>query len=358
MAWPAFIDDPGIEKAGTLYVSRGRIPQYFERHAYSGQAWRVGNEYTTYCPNRARSYKSTARLRFRSMDDFNDLMERCQVLGLRPPISYADLFFQQQRLPCLPRYSWSSPFRRFTFGGWEKALYTGEYRGPVYQYDLNSAYRWAGQIGLPDIRKLERSYRFNDPLGIYLVVLKENSLPYAPGAGLHCITSEERDVFDVRPEKFILGIRANGETQCIAEAFAALEKTWPERYLKPMARAYWGKFNTRLGPKQISWKRGQSEHQQSNFFFNPIWSAFITSRVKMRLCLYRSIALHVYVDSILTTRPIPQGDDVGSFRLLDSDTDGCYIKGNTQWKFGPNPPARWSKNTTLGDRDGNLEGKT
>jgi len=268
------------------------------------------------------------------------------------------LFFQQQRLPCLPRYTWTGSFRRFTFGGWEQAFYQGEYRGNVYQYDLNSAYRWAGSVGLPDIARLERTNCFSDPVGIYIVVLKENSLPYAPRAGIHCITSEERNVFDVRPEKLILGVRANGETYAVAEAFEALEKKWPERYIKPMARAYWGKFNTRLGPKQVSWKRGQSEHQQSNFFFNPIWSAFITSRVKIRLAMWRAVALHVYVDSILTTKPIPEDGDLGSFRLLDSDTDGCYIHSSTRWKFGPNPPTRWSKTTTLGERDAHLERKT
>ncbi len=358
MSWPAYIDTPEENQPGTLYVARGRVSQYFERHGYSGQAWRVGNEYTTYCPNRSRTYKSTARLRFKSLEDFHDLMERCQRLTLRPPISYADLFFQQQRLPCFPRYTWTGPFRRFTFGGWEQAFFKGEYRGPVYQYDLNSAYRWAGQVGLPDVRSLERTHSFSDPIGMYMVVLKENSLPYATRAGIHCVTSEERDVFDLRPEKFILGIRASRETHAIAEAFSELEKVWPQKYIKPMARAYWGKFNTRLGPKQISWKRGQSEYQQSNFFFNPIWSAFITSRVKMRLCLWRSVALHVYVDSILTTKPIPESEDMGGFRLLDSDTDGCYIHSSTRFKFGPNPPVRWSKTTTLGDRDGNLEGKT
>jgi hypothetical protein len=268
------------------------------------------------------------------------------------------LFFQQHRLPGIHRHTWLAPFRKFSFGGWERALFKGEYRGPVYQYDINSAYRWAGQIGLPDPTRFERSIHFNDPLGIYICVLGENSIPYAPQAGIHCVTSEERDVFDVRPKKILFGVRCNGETFAVAEAFQELEKKWSKERVKSMSRAYWGKFNSILGPKQVSWKRGLSEHTQSNFFFNPVWSAFITSRVKLRLCLYRSIALHVYVDSILTTRPIPEGEDIGSFRLLDSDTDGCYIKGDTQWKFGPNAPSQWPRYTSLGDRDGNLEGKT
>lgn len=71
--------------------------------------------------------------------------------------------------------------------------------------------------------------------------------------------------------------------------------------------------------------------------YNPIWAAFITSRVKLRMAEYWHGLKHVFVDSILTTdSKVPCGDQVGEFRMVNKYPKGIWIKGAGQWGTGRN----------------------
>lgn len=73
-----------------------------------------------------------------------------------------------------------------------------------------------------------------------------------------------------------------------------------------------------------------------NPFYNPVWSAYITSRVKMRMHRHMKQAVQIFVDSVWLTRPIETetvGDGIGDFRLV-KHWPRLHIKwaGNYGWK--------------------------
>jgi hypothetical protein len=71
-----------------------------------------------------------------------------------------------------------------------------------------------------------------------------------------------------------------------------------------------------------------------NPFHNPIWSAFVTSRVKIRIASFLPQLLHVHVDGILTKEPLPLvGTEVGDFRLLDQ-YPSIWIRGVSNYGTG------------------------
>lgn len=340
--WPVAFNDE-ID-AGTIYVSPTRLPGIIEKHGHRGQAWRMGYEYASYVPSQRIVYKSTKRLALTSETEFWSLMGRCESRNLKPPASYSDLFFQHYRVPRLPVKTFLAPFQGFTFGGWQAAIWPGGFSGHVRHYDINSAYRWAACTGLPDMETGRRTMRFNDPIAVYLVELDANTLEYAPWSGVHMVTSEERDFFKLTPRRVLHGVRFDSMHDMSA-AFAGLDNTWPRDTVKRMARAFWGKFNTPTGPMQCTWKVGPKETPHKNHLFNPIWSAFITSRVKLRLANFRPRALHYFVDSILSTEELPTGDQCGDFKLVGEYPMGVYVKAPGWWAEGPTAPRRgsWTK---------------
>src|SRR5258707_12017678 len=102
MPWHVYAEvDPDIN-AGTIYCNSAVISNAIERHGHKGQAWRMGQEYAAYVPNQKLVYKSAKRLGELTEQQFWFLMGTCESRGLKPPSSYADLFFQHYRVPRLP----------------------------------------------------------------------------------------------------------------------------------------------------------------------------------------------------------------------------------------------------------------
>lgn len=330
--WPAwFLKDP-FDYMGTAYIKPLEFEKKIEAWGKRGRAWKYRKQFTTYMPNRDLSYKNLIRLGPDSEEDFWHIMGSCRNAGVKPPSSFNDIFLSLYS-GLFPRITPIAPFRGEAFGGWQAVIRRGEYKGKVYHYDLNKAYRWAAEQGLPRLHSYRVIKDYSWSPAVYKVVLRANVLPYAPWPGEHMITSEERDRLDIKPEAVLYGVGFRDEWINLQPIFKKIEESFP--YCKDrISRAFWGAWNTEEGVVQISWGPEGKPRVIKNPRYNPIWAAFITSRVKLRLLEYLSHTLHVFVDSILSTEEIPTGERVGEFRLKGVHEKGIWIKSPGFWGEG------------------------
>jgi hypothetical protein len=330
MPWPAWFG--GESKAGTVYLRGYEFPERMSKHKPAGQAWRYRGKWTTYVPNRDLAYKNIDRLKPKDEEDFWRIMREAKQADLSaPPTSAADLFLSVYR-ERLPRGSLLRAFRPFRFGGWQQVIRHGEHKGKVYHYDLNSAYRWAACGGLPNLRTAYYTRDFTKESAVYLVALKHGVLPYRRAPGLALITSEERDFFKLHGECWPLYGVAFRSSVDLTPTFAKIDTQFPTM-AKRISQSFWGMWNTREAPEQVTFKRGERAREMHNPFFNPIWSAFVTSRVKMRLAVYLPHALHVFVDAMHLTVPVPTDGRVGGWKLV-GEYDSAWFRAPGQWGTG------------------------
>lgn len=312
MPWPAWYLQQRDE--GTCYVRPSDFPAILKRWGGAGRGWRFKNQWTTYMPNAKVAYKNIMRLSPGSWEDFRLIMQGCEAAGMKhPPTSYADPFMHVF-FPKLPRRSVVAPFAT-TFGGWQEAFWRGTWWGKVWHYDLRKAYRWAGCQGLPD---LETAYETKDwtlPNAIYLCELWGDSKPYARRYGKHVVTSEERDQLNITPKRVLCGFAFNKMVR-LAPVFEKVDRLFPQCRDR-ISKSYWGMWNAISGPEQLTWRTGHRVRQLRNPMFNPVWAAFITSRIKLRIAPLLPITLHCFVDSVLTKELIVTGDQVGDWVLKD-----------------------------------------
>jgi hypothetical protein len=344
MPWPAQLEDfpTASTEPGTVYCTTSLIASKLDIHHRSGQAWKFRGEWRTYLPRRHRAYKSLAGLNPKDPEDFAHIMQSAQAAGLKtPPSSFTDCFLSQFHIP-LPRLSPLAPFRWASFGGWEAAFWRGAWHNPVWHYDMNKAYRWASCQGLPDTRTAYRTVRWDDEAyAVYLVELERDARPYAPTAGLHVVTSEEREAFKIRPLRVLAGVGFRSLIDT-TETWKKIDAAFPWCFTR-ISRVFWAAWNSARGPEVCSWKHGPSVRQMANPFHNPIWAAFVTSRVKIRIASFLPQLLHVHVDGILTKEPLPlTGPDVGDFRLL-GQYPSLWIRGVSNYGTG----TAWLKHAGL-----------
>lgn len=333
--WPAWYRT--IEpNRGTCYVPHYDFPAAIARHNKHGQAWKYNGRYTTYCPNRRVTFKALDRLGVEDEKEFWSLVAAVKQAGISPPTSYANVFLSCYRAP-MPRVSPRSHFYGFRFGGWQEAFRRGESHRTVYQYDLNKAYRWAASCGLPDLRSARRTWDFDSPCAVYLVSgLRPGAIPYrrVPAESYHMVTSEERDALalDLRRATVHVGVSFT-RTCSLVETFEALDRRFPVSVVARVSRAFWGMWNTTTAPEVVSWTKGERSRTMKNPWYNPIWSAFITSRVKLRLNLHRARMLHCFVDSLHVTDQLPTGTEPGDWKLV-GEYKRFWCRAPGQWGDG------------------------
>lgn len=333
MGWPALLLSAG-DSEGTHYIKARDFPAVMQRHYPRGQAWKYRGKWTTYCPSKALTYKNIDRFKRADgrpigEDEFWTIMRESQAANISPPTSYADMWLSCYDLP-MPRATPIAPFRGFRFGGWESTYFRGTWDKPAYLYDLNSAYRWAASCGLPDVNSAYPTKSWRHAEGIWLAHVPFNRIPYARAGGLMMVTHEERDAYALHDATVVYGF-AFRRTLDVKHVFDRVEQRFPSS-AKKITRAFWGMWNTDLAPEQYSWKNGEKCRLLRNPFYNPIWSAFITSRVKMRLAHWSQHALTIYVDALIMKEPIiPTGPGLGEFRLQQEFPRGLWIKWAGHW---------------------------
>lgn len=330
-SWPAVIGP--VAEEGTCYVRPHQFAEAFRRHGPRGHAWRFHDAWTTYCPSRRLTYKNYERLGATSVEDFWTIMTQARLAGLAPPTSLGGLFTETRFLP-FPRPSVIAPFLDASFGGWQEAFRRGDYHGHVYHYDLRKAYRWAACAGLPDLRTAYLTRAWDAPRAIYLVQVPAGAIPYRRAPGVAIVTSEERDALRLQDARcrVLYGV-AFCEELDLGEHFAAIDTRFPSLAAR-ISRSFWGLWNTRAAPLHVTFAHGERSRQMRNPFYNPIWSAWVTSRVKLRLATFRRVALHAYVDALLTTERLPEGEDVGAWKLVDEYPAGVWVRAPGVWGSG------------------------
>jgi len=329
--WPASLDD-GPE-VSTLYISEQSFQNRIAEHCFAGQAWQFAGRWSTYQPNRKRTYKNLKRLSPRNVEDFREIMSEAYAAGLNPPTSFADFFRALYRTP---RFAVSpmSIVQGFGFGGWQTAPFRGHYPGHVWHYDLNRAYRWAACQGLPDPKTAYYPKKFlENEWAVYRAELRYGSRPYAMGAGIHLVTAEEIEFFKIRPVK-ILNAIAFKKSIDLSGIFDDIDAKFPGCSAR-ISRAFWGSWNGDVGVQVLTWKSGAHHRIMGNPWYNPVWSAYVTSRVKLRMARHIDSALHIYVDSIHSTEELPTHEtEVGAFKLMGEYPGGVNIRSAGVWGSG------------------------
>lgn len=260
-------------------------------------------------------------------DAFRGILEEYDKLGCPRPSGYADVFHQRFISPRVP-WSVNSLFAPCLAGGWQAALSPGAHKGIFYKYDLRSAYLWAATLGLPDTRTYTRSIQPSAQYdGLYRVKLREPSLsaPFPYNQARECIaTNHEIDAYGLRVSEVVDGVvwkrMLSGEK--VVEAVCAVS-TW-----KQTGRAYWGRWGQMV--KVECTANGKHWHLP-NVALNVPWAHLIISRVKMRLWEASSKALHVFVDSVITSEKLQTGENVGDWRLEDLYLNGVIVRAPGQY---------------------------
>jgi hypothetical protein len=259
---------------------------------------------------------------------FRELLREYAELGVPRPSGYADVFHETFKSP---RVSWSinSQLAPCFAGGWQESLSPGCHFGRYYRYDMRSAYLWAATLGLPDTRTYTRSL---DPWkgkhdGLYRIKLQcpTKGAPFPFNQARECIaTNLEIEAYDLRVEEVIDGViwknTVGGDK--ILDAIQKVS-TW-----KQAGRAYWGRWAQMAKVECVS---PNKRWYLPNIALNIPWAHLIVSRVKMRLWEHANRAVHVYVDSVITTDKLPTGDSLGDWRLERTYDHGVLIKAPGQY---------------------------
>jgi len=338
MPWPAWWGER--DEAGTCYVPDTVLRQAAE----GGQAcrgWRWGAEWRTVELRRGRILKLARP--WRAEGQWRQAMADAQRADLRPPSSAASainalLVQQGVRSRCVATLRYWGPAE--VPGGWEAIAVRGPVVGPLYWYDLRSAYVWAAGEALPRPGAIRRTDDWTAPRGLWVLRARweGDPRPWAVIAS-RVWTWEERDRWgvDAPPVPWTGLTWSPADEVSIRPALDAIATAYPALWALGR-RGFWGAWAARCGPEMIGF-RSETRRALPNPYANPIWASLVTARVRLRCERHwraRAQAVQVYVDSLLTRQPLedwgePIGEQPGQWRALDR-FDGAEIRAPGVWR--------------------------
>lgn len=315
-----------------MYLPASEMEGRIEKHNYSGQAWQFRRMWKTYRPGKGRTYKALDSLPVESEEDFWNVMRTNYAQRLPPPTSFAGIFHRCCYLPW-PNVSVVAPFREFQSGAWSWAIERGKFQERVYQYDINSAYQWAGCQGLPKLSSAQRVFDIETPNSLFVVEFSEGTKPpwFVGKTGM--LSSEEVQALGIKP-RLLFGVHFKKWLD-LSGVFNEIRKRFPFCY-KRIGRSYWGRWNGEHAVQQHGWKKGHSVRLLENPLHNPIWAHFITSRIKLRMsqAIKTVGAFHVQVDAVLCRDRLPESTEVGGWKLVQDFPGGVWVHGTGVWGTG------------------------
>ena len=264
-------------------------------------------------------------------DLFGGLMEACYQMDVTRPSSYADIFYQscyQQHIV----WTYNSLLINYFAGGWQQAKKRGVISGKWKRYDINRAYFWSLQQGLPD----PGTFRFlKEPScsdvagtatpGVFVVSLTKPrlSLPYPFNSRrrAYLASTEEIEAYSLPVKRFHSGVvydREPNRAPRLADVILSLPAS------RQIGRSFWGRWASR-SPVQCCMASGK-KWSLNNVYTNVVWAHLIASRVKLRIWKDAIGAAHVFVDSIITNKELPVGTEPGQWRH-EATYNGLDIKG-------------------------------
>lgn len=202
-------------------------------------------------------------------------------------------------------------------GAWEERRAEGGVG--AREYDMISAYAWAGLRELP-CHSTAWGTRKWAGRGIYLckVLRLGRIIPYPrvrevliSGETLW-LTSEEIEELDLTVE-IVRGVIFDkwwNPRERIEKIIAAA----PEPLWKKMLRSYWGSWAS-VTPTTCWARRTGNTWLADNPFHDPVAAHFIVSRVRNRIAQVAGLALHIFVDAIITRHRLTTGAALGDWRV-------------------------------------------
>ncbi len=256
--------------------------------------------------------------------EFRELLAEYAEHNVPRPSGYADVFHEKFRSP---RVSWSvnAMLAPAMAGGWQASLKPGRHPGTFYRYDMRSAYLWAATLGLPDTRTYRHSlspWKNANRDGIYRIkVLRPTpGAPFPFDRAMECLASNlEIETYGLPVAEVIDGVtwKRSIEPNELLRAINAVS-TW-----KLAGRSYWGRW---AQSTRVMCHSATKKWSLPSVTLNIPWAHAIVSRVKMRLWENASNAVHVFVDSVITTDKLRTGDSLGDWRLEKTYHNGVNIK--------------------------------
>lgn len=260
-------------------------------------------------------------------DMMRALLSEAEARGVaHAPSGYGDLFHQLHDSPPVPRHV-QKLFPNVP-GGWEMALAPGPTTQPLFHYDLRSAYLWSLQQNLPSPFSYRTVKRVKGP-GLYLCQSPEKAALPHPWCqqGYFPATEDEISLFNLphttvtRGVSFTPGSWTTDQWTLSIQAWSC----W-----KAVGRSFWGRWASTGRTSQTTYRRDgmiATERDMQSPFGNPIWAALITSRIRLRLwdICWRQPVQRVYVDSVVTTAPLEEGNAIGDWREVKYYPRGGFV---------------------------------
>lgn len=258
-------------------------------------------------------------------DSFMAFLEECLRYEVSRPSSYSDVFHQLFSSPRIA-YTVNRYLAPYFAGAWQEARVVGVVAGPLFRYDLNSAYLWSGSQGLP----IAEGFRYTERLtGNALCVVDIEPNPDAPHPfnrrSIVLAQPEDVDLYNLRVNRVVAGIRWNDNTN----GDEILGITQRFSFWKQIGRAYWGRWAAQQPLKCRSYRNGamQKQWELGNPALNFVWAQLIINRVKRKIYEYDACPVHVFVDAVITRHRLPVSDGVGGWRADGEFPVGLHIVG-------------------------------
>lgn len=266
------------------------------------------------------------KVKFCTDEDIFTLRDTARKLGMKDaykynPSSWASIYHDAFSMPRSMRYTTSLYLPHNVHGAWNECRVTGNVDG-VNEYDMISAYGWAGLKEVPQYSTAWPTHKY-DGAGLYLINILGHGVPIIPphmriataqGNPVWC-TDEEIERLDLS-FSVVRGLRF-ARKWCPGDRIKAILDSASTNVAKKIFRAYWGVWLARGGTTCKALRTG-SVWTLPNRLYDPVSAHYIISRVRLRVAEYAPVAAHIFTDAIITNASMPQGDQIGDWRIKNN----------------------------------------
>jgi len=214
--------------------------------------------------------------------------------------------------------------------GWIESRRRGVVKGPLWHYDINSAFLWAGMQGLP-----LRVYPYTAGAERYTVLMDirhaKRDLP-AYMKGVKTVTDEDIRYYGLQGKR-LGGVQYDELDYNPIHVLEAMGDAADGVY-KGATQSYWG-VHAQRAPLRCRTRKGgkvTKRWTQYNREQNICWAAIIGSRVTRKVhSAMEAGGILTFVDSVLMPYELRTGPNVGQWKLVESFPQGVYIKSAGVW---------------------------
>lgn len=227
------------------------------------------------------------------------------------------------------------------YGGWIETIQRGKVKGPLWHYDVNSAYLWAASEGLPS--KLH-VYRKGDPhwMGVCQIYASKEDLPDTLERGDVRILTDEDVLHYGIDYKLLRGVSWTKNDFHPDQILCELADL-PFWLFKKITQSFWGVWAARKPVQARQYKAGDlvKTWNINNRHQHLVWAQLIISRVTRLVHQEaRTGGKLIYVDSVLLDRPMQTSDAIGGWKLVEEFPKGVFIRAPGVWDRMPDAGRR------------------